>query len=257
MTSWDWVVKLVSEYWPQFLQGAGISLLLAVIGTVVGLVIGMLVGVVRSIPLYRGGQSGFTARSVLLRVVNAVLAVYIEVFRGTPMIVQAMLVYYGLPQFFGIDIAAFPSAILVITLNTGAYMSEIVRGGIHSVDIGQTEAAKAIGMTHWQTMIHVVLPQTVRNILPATANEFIVNLKDSSVLNVITVGELFYVTTTIKNIYYRTFESFFIAAAIYLVLTFTFSRLLHLLERKMDGPKNFSLISSSTTPALVRKHTKR
>lgn len=256
MSSWDWVIKLLTTYWPQFLKGTGVTLLLAVVGTTAGLIIGLLVGIVRTIPLYRGGQKGFTIRSFLLRIVNIVLAIYIEIFRGTPMMVQAVLFYFGLPQVSGIEIPSLPCGLLVITLNTGAYMSEIVRGGIHSIDAGQNDAAKAIGMTHWQTMFHVILPQTIRNILPATGNEFIVNLKDSSVLSVIMVVELFYVTTTVKGIYYRTFESFFIALVIYLILTFTFSRLLRLLEHKMDGPKNFNIISSSTTPVLLKKHGK-
>lgn len=260
MSTWDWIVKLLETYWPLFLQGAGITILLAIVGTVAGFLIGLMVGVVRTIPYHPGGQSKVTLRSSLLHVVNGALAVYIEVFRGTPMMVQAILVYYGLLEFAGLDIPRLPAAMFVITLNTGAYMSEIVRGGIQSVDAGQTEAAKAIGMTHWQTMVHVVLPQTIRNILPATGNEFVVNLKDSSVLNVIMVGELFYATNTIRGIVYRTYEPFLIAAAVYLTLTFVSSRLLRLVERKMDGPKNFTLIASSTTTVLnpdkLRKHGK-
>ena len=258
MSTWDWIVKLLEQYWPQFLKGTAITIILAIVGTLAGFLIGLGVGIVRTVPYHPGGQGKLTPRSALLHVANAVLAVYIEVFRGTPMMVQAILIYYGLPEFTGLHIDAFPAAMLVITLNTGAYMSEIVRGGIHSVDPGQTEAAKAIGMTHWKTMVNVVLPQTIRNILPATGNEFVVNLKDSSVLSVITVGELFYATKTVSGVFYRTYEPFLIAAAIYLVLTFVSSRLLRLVERKMDGPKNFTLIASSTTTVLnpdkLRRH---
>ena len=249
----DMIAKLLTEYWSLYLKGTGFTILLAVIGTIAGFAIGLGVGIVRCIPLQAGGQNRVTPRSVLLRVINCVLAVYIEVFRGTPMMVQAVLFYYGLPEITGFDIGALPAAMLVITLNTGAYMSEIVRGGIHSVDPGQSDAAKAIGMTHWKTMIHVVLPQTIRNILPAAGNEFVVNLKDSSVLNVITVGELFYVTNTVKGIFYRTYEAFLIAALIYLTLTFVSSRLLRLVENRMDGSKNFVLIASSTTPEILRR----
>lgn len=244
----DWVVRLLSQYWPQFLKGTGMTVLLAVVGTVAGFGIGLIIGIVRTIPLQSGGQSGPTPRGILLRIVNALLAIYVEVLRGTPMMVQAFLVYYGLTEFAGIKIDAFPAAILVITLNTGAYMAEIVRGGIQSIDPGQTEAAKAIGMTHWKTMVNVVLPQAIRNILPATGNEFVVNLKDSSVLSVITVGELFYATNTVRAIFYRTYEPFLIAGVIYLTLTFISSRLLHMLERRMDGPKEYAIIASSTTP---------
>ena len=116
-------------------------------------------------------------------------------------------------------------------------MSEIVRGGIVSIDKGQFEAAQAIGMNHFQTMINVVLPQVIRNILPATGNEFVINIKDTSVLNVISVSELFFQTKTIAGNNFRYFETFFVASIIYLVMTFTVTRILRDLERKLDGPE--------------------
>ena len=247
----EWIAKLLREYWPQFLKGTWTTIFLAVCGTVFGFGIGLILGVIRTIPKETGGRKGFSIKSKVLSVINAVLAVYIEVFRGTPMMVQAMLIYYGLPEFAGISIAALPAGLLVITINTGAYMAEIVRGGIHSVDPGQTEAAKAIGMTHWQTMVHIVLPQAIRNILPATGNEFVLNLKDSSVLNVITVGELFYATKLIRGMYYVTYPAFLISAAIYLILTFVSSRLLRLLEKRMDGPKVYELAKGGDADAYL------
>ena len=129
---------------------------------------------------------------------------------------------------------------------TGAYMAEIIRGGIISVDSGQKEAAHAIGMTHWQSMIYVVLPQAVRNIMPSIGNEFVVNIKDSSVLNVISVNELFFMSKSAAGTYLRYFEVFFITACIYLVLTFTVTRLLRLLERKMDGKTNYIIYGSQS-----------
>lgn len=239
---WDWIVKLLVNYWPLYLKGTYYTIILAIVGTVVGFLIGLLIGVVRTIPVYKGGETGITGRSVLLKTVNAILAVYIDVIRGTPMMVQAILFYYGLTEFAGINIGSLPSAIIVITLNTGAYLAEIVRGGIHSVNKGQTEAAKAIGMNHFTTMLYVVLPQAIRNILPSIGNEFIVNLKDSSVLNVIMVGELFYATNTIRGIFYRTYEPFLITAFIYLTLTFVSSKLLRYLEKRMDGPENYAVV---------------
>ena len=250
----EWIIKLLREYWPQYLRGAGMTILLAVAGTIIGFVIGLIIGVIRTIPKRSGSLDGLSPRSVILSVINAVLATYTEVFRGTPMMVQAMLIYYGLTEFASIRIAALPAGLLVITLNTGAYMAEIVRGGIHSVDPGQTEAAKAIGMNHGQTMLHVVLPQAIRNILPATGNEFVLNLKDSSVLNVITVGELFYATKLLKGVYYVTYPAYIIAAAIYLTLTVVSSRLLRLLEKRIDGPKVYSLAEDAPEILLkVRK----
>lgn len=118
-------------------------------------------------------------------------------------------------------------------------MSEIVRGGIVSIDKGQFEAAQAIGMTHSQTMINVVLPQVIRNILPATGNEFVINIKDTSVLNVISVSELFFTTKSIAGNNFRYFESFFVACILYFIMTFTVTRILRAIERKLDGPDNY------------------
>lgn len=253
----EWIGFFLQEYGPQYAKGTGITIALAVVGTLIGTLIGLLVGVLRTLPLKHGGQISETPRSILLRVLNAVLAVYIEVFRGTPMMVQAILIYYGLREGAGIAIGTIPAAFLIITLNTGAYMAEIVRGGIHGIDIGQSEAAKAVGMTHWQLMRFIVLPQTLRNILPAVGNEFVVNLKDSSVLSVIMVSELFYSTKLTTAVYYRTYEPFMIAAFIYLTLTFISSRVLRALENRMDGPKNFTLTTSSTMYIPIKKNGKR
>ena len=128
-----------------------------------------------------------------------ILIIYIEFFRGTPMIVQAMVIFYGSALAFGIDMDRTVAAIFIVSINTGAYMAEIVRGGVISIDKGQFEAAQAIGMNHVQTMLHVVLPQVIRNILPATGNQFIINIKDTSVLNVIGVTELFFQTKSVAG----------------------------------------------------------
>lgn len=187
--SFEWIVKIISENGPMFLRGAGVTLLIALIGTVLGSIIGLLIGVVRTIP-----KPELKINRIILKIVNGILSVYIEIFRGTPMIVQAMVIYYGSALAFGIDIDRIVAAIFIVSINTGAYMSEIVRGGIVSIDKGQFEAAQAIGMNHIQTMTNVVLPQVFRNILPATGNEFVINIKDTSVLNVISVTELFFQT---------------------------------------------------------------
>ena len=138
------------------------------------------------------------------------------------------------------------AAVFIISINTGAYMAEIIRGGIVSVDKGQFEAAHAIGMTHWQTMTTVVLPQAIRNILPSVGNELIVNIKDSSVLNVISVSELFFQAKSAAGTYYRYFEVYFIIAVIYLILTLTVSRILREVEKKMDGPDNYVIHGSQS-----------
>jgi putative lysine transport system permease protein len=235
--SFEWVITIIQENWPMFLRGAGMTLLISLVGTVIGSIIGLLVGVIRTIPIpEHGGKRGF------LKFINAILSIYIEFFRGTPMIVQAMVIYYGSALAFGFDMDRVAAAIFIVSINTGAYMSEIVRGGIMSIDKGQFEAAQAIGMNHFQTMMNVVLPQAIRNILPATGNEFVINIKDTSVLNVISVSELFFQTKSIAGNNFRYFESFFVASILYLIMTFAVTRILRWIERKMDGPDNYDMI---------------
>jgi putative lysine transport system permease protein len=237
--SLEWVITIISENWPMFLRGAGLTLLIALIGTVLGAIIGLLAGVIRTIPVPERG-----AKKISLKVINVILSIYIEFFRGTPMIVQAMVIYYGSALAFGLDMNVFVAAIIVVSINTGAYMAEIVRGGIVSIDKGQFEAAHAIGMNHVQTMWNVVLPQVIRNILPATGNQFVINIKDTSVLNVISVTELYFVTKSISGNNFRYFESFFVACMIYFVMTFIVTRILLYLEKKLDGSDNYTMIEN-------------
>lgn len=158
------------------------------------------------------------------------------------MIVQAMVIYYGSALAFNWHMDKLFAAIFIVSINTGAYMAEIVRGGIISIDRGQFEAAHAIGINHIQTMTHVVLPQVIRNILPATGNEFVINIKDTSVLNVISVTELYFQTKSIAGNNYRYFEAFFVASIIYFFMTYTVTRILRYIERKLEGPENYSRV---------------
>ena len=230
----EWLIKIITNNWPMFIRGAGMTLLISIIGTLIGSLIGLVVGVVRTIPMPERG-----IKKILLKIVNIILSVYIEFFRGTPMIVQAMVIYYGSAAAFGIDINKIVAGLFIVSINTGAYMSEIVRGGIVSIDKGQFEAAQAIGMNHFQTMTNIVLPQVIRNILPATGNEFVINIKDTSVLNVISVSELFFQTKSIAGNNFRYFESFFVACVLYFIMTFTVTRILRYLEKRIDGPENY------------------
>ena len=241
--SFEWVVSIVTNNWPMFLRGAGYTLLISIIGTIIGAVIGLLAGVIRTIPVPER-----TAKKVILKIVNIILSIYIEFFRGTPMIVQAMVIYYGSMLAFNIDMNPIMAAVFIVSINTGAYMAEIVRGGVISIEKGQFEAAQAIGMNHIQTMLHVVLPQVIRNILPATGNQFIINIKDTSVLNVISVSELFFQTKSIAGNNFRYFESFFVACILYFVMTYTVTLILRYFERRLDGPANYSMIGQ---PAQV------
>ena len=241
-TFFGWVGFLLEQYGPLFAQGVLNTLLIAVSGTVLGFVLGLLVAILRTIPL---SPAAPWYRRVLQKALDGLLGIYIEVFRGTPMIVQAMVIYYGAMS-VGLRMPPLGAGVFIVSINTGAYMAEIIRGGIISVDRGQSEAAHAVGMTHWQSMVHVILPQAVRNIMPSIGNEFVVNIKDSSVLNVISVNELFFTSKAAAGTYLRYFEVFFITACIYLTLTFTITRVLRLLERRMDGRANYTIYGSQS-----------
>lgn len=231
------LLEFFHKYLPMFLRGASLTLFISIIGTLVGSLIGLLIGSIRTIPLPDHG-----AKRVFLKIMNGILTAYVEVFRGTPMIVQAVLIYYGSLMAFGLDMPRTFAALLIVSINTGAYTTEIVRGGIISIDKGQFEASHAIGMNHAQTMLNVVLPQVLRNILPPLGNEFVINIKDTSVLNVISVSELFFEAKSVAGATFNYFRSFTVACIIYLVMTLTITRILRLLERKLEGPENFVVI---------------
>ncbi|GAB6168445.1 amino acid ABC transporter permease [Clostridium carnis] len=237
--SLEWIIKIFTENWQMLIRGAGVTLYISMIGTIIGTIIGLLIGVVRTIPIPDKG-----VKRIVLKTSNTIISIYTEFFRGTPMIVQAMVIYYGSALAFGVDINRVVAAIFIVSINTGAYMTEIVRGGILSVDKGQFEAAQAIGMTHVQTMKNVVLPQVIRNILPATGNEFVINIKDTAVLNVISVTELYFQTKTVSGNNFRYFETFFITCIIYFIMTFTVTRILRYIERKLDGPEDYILYAN-------------
>lgn len=247
----EWIFRIVEQYWPMFLRGAGITLLIALIGTVLGGMIGLLAGVVRTIPCPERGVKRY-----LLKTINFILSVYIEFFRGTPMIVQAMVIFYGAALAFGYHMNPIIAGVAIVSINTGAYMAEIVRGGIISVDKGQYEAAQAIGMNHIKTMINVVMPQVIRNILPATGNQFIINIKDTAVLSVISISELFFVTKTIAGNNYRYFEAFFVVCILYFIMTYTITLILRYIERRMDGPDNYVMTANQidTAEDIKRKN---
>lgn len=250
---WDWTSQILTTYWPLFLKGAAITLFIAVIGTLIGTAIGLMVGMVRTIPL---GPKDSRIKKTAVKCFNGLLSAYVEFFRGTPMMVQAMAIFYGM-ALLGVYMDRIFAGVLIVSINTGAYMSEIVRGGILSIDKGQFEAAHSIGMTHRSSMFNIIMPQVIRNILPATGNEFVINIKDTSVLNVISVTELFYNSKSISGNNFRYFEVFLITAIIYFVLTFTITRILRLIERKLDGKGTYTIHGSHTqvdSEMKVRAH---
>jgi putative lysine transport system permease protein len=164
------------------------------------------------------------------------------------MIVQAMVIFYGAAMVYGIHLPTLYAGIFIVSINTGAYMAEIVRGGIISIDKGQFEAAHAIGMTHFQTMSCIVLPQAIRNILPALSNEFVINIKDTSVLMVIGVNELFFQSKSAAGNNFRYFEVFLVTCIIYLIMTFTITRILRYFEKRLEGPDVYTIHGSQTVP---------
>ncbi|MDO4340946.1 MAG: amino acid ABC transporter permease [Eubacteriales bacterium] len=237
------IIYILQQYGTSFLKGAGVSMLIAIVGTFFGCVIGFIVGIIQTIPVEKKDSA---AKRILIGIIKFIMACYVEFFRGTPMMAQAMFIYFGSSYLFNINMSMWFAAFFIVSINTGAYMAETVRGGILSVDEGQTEGAKAIGMTHVQTMINVILPQALRNIMPQIGNNLIINIKDTCVLSIIGTVELFYTTKGVAGALYTYFESFTIAMVIYFILTFTCSRLLRLLEHKMDGPDNYDLATTDT-----------
>ena len=233
------VLFLLHEYGFSLLKGATVTMVIAIVCTFFGCIIGFAVGIVQTIPLNRRQRP---LHWFLIRVLQLILGAYVEIFRGTPMMVQAMFIYYGAAALFGINMSMWGAALFIVSINTGAYMAESVRGGILSIDAGQTEGAKAIGMTHFQTMLYVILPQALRNIMPQIGNNLIINIKDTCVLSVIGTVELYYTTRGIAGTYYTYFEAFAITMVIYFILTFSWSRILRALENKMDGPVNYELV---------------
>lgn len=238
------VIDIAVKYNGYFLQGIGYTMLIALAGTLIGLVIGLITGIIRTIPTSKNAVV-----RVILKVVNFIISAYVEIFRGTPMMVQSMVIFWGYAFMNdGQTLALIPAGIFIVSINTGAYMAEIVRGGIISIDKGQFEGAYSVGMNHWQTMMNVIVPQAMRNILPAISNEFVINIKDTSVLNVIGVTELFFFTAKISKMTWAIFETYVVACVIYFVLTFSITRILKYIEHKIDGPSSYIIHHSSTMP---------
>ena len=229
------LIKLITTYWRVYLiDGITATLQFTCIAVSLGVILGTLIAILK--------MSKF-------KIVRFLVSVYIEVIRGTPILLQLYIFYFVLPSLFPfLDLSQFMWVAIAMCVNSGAYVSEVIRSGIQAVDKGQTEAARSLGMSQAQTMMKIVLPQAVRNILPALGNEFVINIKDTSVLNVISVTELFFVSKSAAGTYFKYFEVFFITSCVYFVMTFTVTRLLRWLEKKMDGPENYTVHGSQTVP---------
>ncbi len=243
MSFFQRMVYIVQTYSVSLLKGAGVTMAIAIICTALGCIIGLGVGIVQTIEPKRNASP---ISKFFIKFFKTLLSIYVEFFRGTPMMLQAAFIFYGFSQLFGINLGMWKAAILIVSINTGAYMAETVRGGILSVDIGQTEGAKAIGMNHFQTMTSIILPQAFRLIMPQIGNNLIINIKDTCVLSIIGTVELFFTFKSISGALYTYFEAATVTLIIYFILTFSCSKIMRYFERKMDGPANFDLATTDT-----------
>ena len=235
------VMVVFQRYGMSMLQGAGVSLRIALVGTIVGCIIGFAVGIVQTIPVEAKDNP---IKKGVLWVIKLIMNAYVEFFRGTPMMAQAMFIYYGMLPLLGLNLSMWQAAYFILSINTGAYMAETVRGGILSIDPGQTEGAKAIGMTHVQTMLYVILPQALRNIMPQIGNNFIINVKDTSVMFIIGFMEFFAFHRQLVGLNNMYFPSATIEMVGYLAVTLTASFILRWVERRMDGKSSYELVQS-------------
>ncbi len=209
--------ELIQQAFPLLLLGAGVTIEITAVSVAIGLIIGLIIGILRI------GQ---------IRVLRIIATIYADCIRGTPLLVQIFLIYFALPMISGHRVDPFLAAVTACGINSGAYVSEIIRAGIQSIDIGQMEAGKSLGLTWWQTMYHIILPQALRNILPPLGNEFIAMLKDSSLVSVIGFEELTRRGQLIIAQTYGSFEIWLTVAFLYLVMTLAISRLVSFLERR-------------------------
>ena len=241
--------RLLEAYWLRYLVGIRNTLIIAIAATLIGCIIGLVCGILNTIPYTKQDHP---IKRGFLKVIRAIVRIYVEVFRGTPMVLQAVFIYFGLPYFtsnavqFKGNAGMWIATLIVVSINTGAYMAESVRGGIISIDPGQTEGAKAIGMTHVQTMTTVILPQAIRNIIPQIGNNFIINIKDTSVMFVIGFVEFFAVHRNIVAVNLLYFPSAAIEMIGYLCMTLIASFLLRWVEKRMDGSDNYELVQTDS-----------
>ena len=215
--------SFIAEYMPYYFKGIKYTLLISFVAVLFGAIFGSILFYMKS--------SNFHIWKI--KPLKILAVAYIEIIRGTPMILQIFIVYAGAEPFLGIDFTALQSAFIAIALNSAAYVSEIVRAGIDAVDKGQMEAARSLGMKKSTAMILIVVPQAIRNILPAIGNEFVTVIKESSMASVVGVGELMYAAKIVQGSTYRSLEPLIVAAGFYFILTFTLGRVISLIERRM------------------------
>lgn len=209
--------SFLKDYYGFFLEGTKITLFLSLFTIIFGIIFGMIFALMR------------ISHNVVLK---SIASIYIEFIRGTPVLVQLCIVYYGLP-ILGINFPEIMAGIIALSINSSAYVAEIIRAGIQAVDKGQMEAAKSLGLTYSMAMKNIILPQAIKNILPALGNEFITIIKESSIVSIIGIHDLMYNTDTVRGNTFKPFEPLIISATIYFILTFSLSKILSVFERRL------------------------
>ena len=214
----DKILKLLEKYYPVYLNGLWGTLWISAVTVICGALLGLLIA---------------SMRMGRVKVLNWIAGVYIEVLRGTPILLQLYFFWIGLPKLVPFELSDTQSIVVALVVNASAYISEIIRAGIGAVDKGQWEAARSIGLSNIHTMTHVIMPQAVKNILPALCNEFITTVKGTSLASVFFVGELMTSYKTVQSATFLALESLIIVGVIYFVLNFVLSKLLKVLERRL------------------------
>lgn len=228
--------EIFIENWSLFSYGIQNTLLFAIVGTVVGLILGLITGALRAIP--EDPMDSLPVK-ILKKVARWIVGFYVWFFRGTPMMVQALFFFYLLRPILGWT--GFSAGLIIISVNTGAYMAEIIRGGIQSIDAGQSEAAKSLGMTTFQTMVSIIFPQAIKNTFPTIGNQLIVNIKDSCMLNAIQVTELYFQSSSVAGSNMKFAEVYFLEMVMYLALTTIATLILNAVERKINKTKTVTI----------------
>lgn len=213
------IMEILVKYRFYYIAGIKITLALSFFSLIIGSTLGAFISLLK------------LSKFKFLRFISSV---YIEIVRGTPMMVQISLVFFGSYVLFGVDMNAFIAALIAVSLNSAAYVAEIIRSGIQSIDKGQMEASRSLGISHSQTMRHIIFPQAIKNILPALGNEFVTLIKETSVASTIGLAELMFASKTVQSASYKPFSPLIIVATIYFIFTFTISRLIGLLERRLS-----------------------
>jgi putative lysine transport system permease protein len=237
---------ILKENYALYYEGIKYTLLISTLGTLLGLLLALVLTILR---IQESSKKDGIKERFFKRVATLLSSSYVEFFRGTPMMVQAMIFFYGLAR-IGFRMPIIVAGLVVVSLNTAAYLTEVLRSGINGIDKGQMEAARAIGLSRGQAFRYVIFPQALKNMLPAIGNELVVNIKDTAVLSVIGVSELFYMGRSVAGTYYRYTEAFVLVALMYLMIVIVMTKLLSFIVKKVNK-KEVVLPMSQSVPIEV------